>query len=232
MVVELEFCDGEAPHRIPIYNDWAGKNNRPDFAAIKNIRLEPRSYPFTHWRDFTTQRRIEMLRRIEKVVRARGFTGRLSSLIELDNPPTALLGNVNMKMLRDALPHWMAVTYDSIYDRRRNRLATMDFCIEQPRALGLEVAYLSRGVMTFPLQPDMPATTLGEQWRMSLEDAACHRPDILWFMGADARLDGLVCSNVQLPRWGCPDGRTGRQELMAMARSILPKKDRPRPHTM
>ena len=36
-------------------------------ATIKNIRLEPRSYPFTHWRDFTTSRRVQMLGRIERV---------------------------------------------------------------------------------------------------------------------------------------------------------------------
>ena len=30
IVVELEFCDGEAEHRIPIYNAWASANNRPD----------------------------------------------------------------------------------------------------------------------------------------------------------------------------------------------------------
>ena len=217
IVVELEFCDGEAPHRIPIYNEWAHKNNRPDFDAIKNIRLEPRAYPYYHWRDFTTSRRIEMLKRVERVVRGRGFGGTLSSIIELDNAPTAVLGNVNLVMLREALPHWPVVTYDSIYDRRRNRLATMDFCVEQPRSLGLEVLYLSRGVMTFPLQPGMPPTTLEEQWRMTLDDAARFKPDTLWFMSADARVDGPVASNVQLPKWGQPDGRTARLKLMQMA---------------
>ena len=218
LVVEIEFCDGEAPHRIPIYNDWAKKNNRPDFDTIKKIRLEPRGYPFYHWRDFTTARRIEMLRRIEKVVRGRGFAAPITSIIEVDNAPMALMGNVNLEALREAFPTWPVVTYDSIYDRRRNRLATMDFCVEQPRALGLEVFYLTRGVMTFPTQPDMPPTTLQEQWRMSLEDAARHDPDILWFMGSDARVDGPVSSCVQLPRWGLPDGRTARLTLMDMAR--------------
>ena len=217
IVVELEFCDGEAPHRIPIYNEWACRNNRPDFDTIKNIRLEPRAYPYSHWRDFTTSRRIEMLKRVERTVRARGFAGTLTSIIELDNAPAAVLGNVNMVMLREALPHWPVVTYDSIYDRRRNRLATMDFCIEQPRSLGFEVFYLSRGVMTFPLQAEMPPTTLEEQWRMTLDDAARFKPDILWFMSADARVDGPVASNVQLPAWGQPDGRTARLKLMQMA---------------
>ncbi|MCL5995732.1 MAG: hypothetical protein M1546_06710 [Chloroflexi bacterium] len=217
IVVELEFCDGEAPHRIPIYDEWAHKNNRPDFATIKNIRLEPRAYPYAHWRDFTTTRRIEVLRQIEAVVRARGFQGELTSIIELDNQPTAVLGNVNMEMLWLALPHWPVVTYDSIYDRRRNRLATMDFCVRQPQQLGLSAYYLTRGVMTFGIPPEMPPTGLEEQWRLSLEDAQIYRPDILWFMGSDARLDGAVCSNVKLPQWGFNDGRVARQRLMQLA---------------
>ncbi|MGE5224223.1 MAG: hypothetical protein ACM3PY_17435, partial [Omnitrophica WOR_2 bacterium] len=69
IVVEFEFSDGEAAHRIPIYNEWARQNHRPDFAAIKESRLEPRFYPYTHWRDFTTSRRIEAMQRIEQVVR-------------------------------------------------------------------------------------------------------------------------------------------------------------------
>jgi hypothetical protein len=220
IVVELEFCDGEAPHRIPIYNAWAQQNNRPDFAAIKDIRLEPRAYPYTHWRDFTTARRIDMLRHIEQVVRTRGFRGELSSIIELDNQPMAVLGNVNLDMLRRALPHWPVVTYDSIYDRRRNRLATMDLCVEQPHQHGLEVHYLTRGVMTFNIPADLPPTQLRDQWRMSIEDVLSHEPEHVWFMGSDARLDGMVCSHVKLPQWGFADGRTARLNLMQLAREM------------
>ena len=58
----------------------------------------------------------------------------------------------------------------------------------EPRRLGFEVYYLSRGVMTFPLYfPGARPTTLEEQWRMTLDDAAAYNPDILWFMGSDAR---------------------------------------------
>ena len=135
----------------------------------------------------------------------------------------AVLGNVNLPMLQAALPHWAVVTYDSIYDRRRNRLATADFCIQQPRSLGLETCYLTRGVMTFGIPSDLPPTRLEDQWRMSLEDAAAFRPDILWFMGSDARLDGWVCSDVKLPQWGFTDGRTARLRLMQMAKEILSK---------
>lgn len=220
LVVELEFCDGEAPHRTPLYNAWAAEYNRPDFTTIKAVRLEPRAYPYTHWRDFTTSRRIAALQRIEQVVREHGFTGRLASIIEIDNQPMAVLGNVNLQMLQKALPHWAVVTYDSIYDRRRNRLATMDLCIHQPRRAGLEVLYLTRGVMTFGIPPDLGPTSLEEQWAWEIQDARLHQPDILWFMGSDARLPGLVCNLDRLPGWGFSDPRLARLHLMELARSL------------
>jgi hypothetical protein len=135
----------------------------------------------------------------------------------LDNGPMWLAGAVNLKMLHGALPHWPLVTYDSIYDRRVNRLGSMDFCIHQPRKFGFEVLYLTRGVMTFTWPPDAPPMDLQQQWRMSLEDARQHRPDTLWFMGSDARLHGAVCSDRLLPAWGFPDGRAARQRLLHLA---------------
>ncbi|HEY8668363.1 MAG TPA: hypothetical protein VIL86_17060 [Tepidisphaeraceae bacterium] len=220
IVVELEFCDGEAPHRIPIYNEWAEKNRRPPFEKIKAIALEPRGYPFMDWRDFTTSRRIDVFKQIETICRSAGFNGKFSSIAELGNAPTVVVGNVNLQVLRAALPHWALVTYDSIYDRRENRLATMDFCVEQPRKLGFEVLFLTRGVMTWTWPPDGPPMDLLEQWRMSLEDAARFDPEALWFMGSDARLDGLVCSNKKLPRWGFATGREARHKLIAMAKDL------------
>ncbi|MCX7934724.1 MAG: hypothetical protein N3A66_05640 [Planctomycetota bacterium] len=221
LIIEMEYCDGEAPHRLPLYEAWAAENQRPEFGRLKEIALEPRCYPFAHWRDFTTDRRIAMLRRIEDTVRGRGFPGRLATICEVDNMDGALVRNLNLARLRAALPDWTLVTYDSIYDRRVNRLATMDFCVAQPRQLGFQVAFLTRGVMTFGANWSDRADSLEEQWRMSLEDAARHQPDILWFMGSDARLDGLVCSAAKLPAWGFADGRTARLRLMQMAREYL-----------
>ena len=40
---------------------------------------------------------------------------------------------------------------------------------------------------TWPLDGP-PAMSLRDQWRMSLEDAARFKPEMLWFMGSDARL--------------------------------------------
>ena len=67
--------------------------------------------------------------------------------------------------------------------------------VRQPRSLGLEVQYIARGVMTFPLQPWVGPTTLENEWTLMLEDAQQFDPDALWFMGSDARFDGAVCSD-------------------------------------
>lgn len=221
VVIELEHCDGEAPHRVALYDAWAAANGRPSFAQIKAAPLESRAYPLWDWRDFTTSRRIERYREIAEAMRARGYNGRFATLVEMANAPGVVALNQNLAMLRDALPDWPIVTYDSIYDRRVNRLATMDFCVEQPHANGLEALYLTRGVMTWTWPPDGPALDLPEQWRLAIEDAARHRPDALWFMGSDARSNGLVCSDVKLPQWGCRDGRSARLQLMEMVQKAI-----------
>jgi len=220
LVVELESCDAAAPHRVPLYDRWAATNGRPEFAKITTHAFDPRNYPYWDWRDFTTDRRIAMLQQIDAVVRARGFTGKLMTMTEVGNAEMVLVGNVNLARLRAALPEWRLVTYDSIYDRRINRLATMDFCIEQPHRLGFEVAWLTRGVMTFGANWSEITDDLEAQWRMEVEDAARYQPEFLWFLGSDARLDGMVCSHVKLPQWGFPDGRTARKRLMELCRGL------------
>ncbi len=221
LIIELEFADGEAPHRISVYNKWATQNDRPDFTEIKNVRLESRQYPLRHWRDFTTSRRVDTLTHIETHIRTRGYQGMLSTIIEMDNQPGVVMSNVNMTALKSGLPNWAVSTYDSYYDRRINRLASMDMCVHQPRLAGFETQYLTRGVMTFGTPPWLSPTTLEAQWRMSLEDARVHQPDTLWFMGSDARLDGAVCNRSLLPKWGFADGRSARRRLMQMAQQLL-----------
>jgi len=219
IVAELEFCDGPGAHRIPLYEAWAAAEGRRSYEEISRITLEPRSYPFLEWRDFTTERRIAMLKQIEATVRGKGFFGPLTTLVEVGNCDGVLVRNVNLPRLRAGLPGWELVTYDSIYDRRINRLATMDFCVERPRALGFEVSWLTRGVMTFGANWSEIADSLHDQWQMSLEDAQQFQPDRLWFMGADACMpDGMVCNSAKLPQWGYPDGRTARLALMEMIR--------------
>jgi hypothetical protein len=221
MVIELETCDGAGEHRVPLYNAWAAEYNRPDFDAISRITLEPRSYPFLDWRDFTTDRRAVMLTRLESAIRARGFAGELSTIVEVGNADGVLVRNVNLERLARALPGWSLTTYDSIYDRRINRLSSMDFCVVQPHALGCAVNYLTRGVMTFGANWEEHTDNLDDQWRMSIEDALAFPPERFWFMGADARTDdGLVCNRAKLPAWGYPDGCAARLALMRMLREM------------
>jgi IS5 family transposase len=72
--------------------------------------------------------------------------------------------------------------------------------------------------MTFGTVPYLPPTDLPTQWQMEIEDAATYRPDILWFMGSDARVDSPVCSPLKLPQWGFHDGRTARLHLLRLVR--------------
>ncbi len=219
-IIEFEQCDHEAPHRVALYEQWAKENNRPDFATIKNVALQPRSYPFVHWRDFTTSRRIAMYRRVEKSLRENGFNGTISTIAEMANGPTYVCGNVNLTELHRQLPTWPVLTYDDSYNRHVNRLATRDICMDQPKKIGLETQWLTRGVMTWNWPADAPALNLEEQWRMSMEDAIESKPDVLWFMVADARHEGLGADIKKLPQWGFSDGRTARKRLMAMAKEM------------
>lgn len=219
MIVELEVCDGDAPHRIPLYDKWAQENGRAPYADLKNSSLEPRFYPQRDWRDYTTLRRIQTLHDIERTVRRAGFTGKLSHIVEIANLPGVVIRNVNLEAMAESLPTWPLVTYDSTYDRNINRAASMEFCLEEPRRMGFEVQFITRGVMTFGCSTDDPPLNLEEQWRMSLEDAIRCRPAALWFMGSDARSEGLVCNNTKLPAWGFENGRSARLRLMEMVRA-------------
>jgi hypothetical protein len=221
IIVEIEFCDTEAPHRIPIYEAWAKENNAPPYEKIKQMMLQPRSYPMWHWRAFTTHRRIVACKEIDKAIRATGFKGKLAGIVEMDNGPGFVLRASNLPEIKAGLPDWALVTYDSIYDRRVNRLSTCELVVKEPKEMGFEVGWVTRGVMTFPLQSWVSQDTLQNQWRMSLEDARDYRPDHLWFMGADARLDGWVCSNTKLPLWGESDPASARKKLIEMSREIL-----------
>ncbi|MEI6520225.1 MAG: hypothetical protein WCO98_09345 [bacterium] len=221
LIAELEFCDRDSTHRIPIYNEWAQAENRPDYDTIKKIAMEPRSYPFLDWRDFSTDRRSVMLKRIESVVRGKGFTGPLTTIVEVGSCDGVMVRNVNLPRLRKTSPTWGVVTYDSIYNRRINRLSSMDYCVVQPRELGYEINYLTRGVMTFGANWDDISDSLDDQWRMVYEDALMFKPDRFWFMGADARNpEGMVCNPIKLPQWGYPDGRTARLAMLKMAKEM------------
>ena len=129
----------------------------------------------------------------------------------------AVIGNMNFGMVRQQTPACSLVTYDSIYDRNQNRLATMDFCVVQPKTFGFTVYYLSRGVMPWANDPSVFGP-LEEQWKMTLEDAKRFNPDGLWFMGSDCRMDdGVVCGVRNLAKFGFTNGREARLKLLKTA---------------
>jgi len=225
LVVELEFCDRAAPHRIEPYNQWADTNNRPNYKEISHIPPDPRCSPFEDWRDYTTDRRVDVCRKVEHAVRAGGFHGELAVISEMRSAPYLVMGACNLERLRDGLPGWSLVTYDDLYDRTVNRLASMDICIEQPREVGFDVHWVTRGVMTFSAGFAQGTGDLERQWQLSIEDALNHRPDSLWLMGADARHAGMVCNAELLPQWGFDDGRAARRRLFDMLRPLTSNAD-------
>lgn len=218
IISELEFCDRAEPHRIAGYNEWAAANGRPEYAEISRVALQPRSYPFSHWRDYATFRRISLLQEIEETIRGCGFHGDHATIAEFENTSGAVIHGSNLRMLHEAMPHLTLFTYDSIYDRRLNRESTVEMCIRQPKELGFPVHFLSRGVMP---HFDRPETfgPLEAQWQMTIDDARSARPDGLWFMGVDARTRGMVCDLQRLQAFGFESGREARLKLMAMLRS-------------
>ena len=221
-VCELEFCDNSAPHRIPKYDAWAKENNEPSFADISNITLQPRDYPFLSWRKFTTWCRANMLNDIYSLLKNKGFTGGFSTIAEVGNAEQVMVGNTDFAVMKKNLPTLELVTYDSIYDRKKNRESSIEFCVTNPKKYDYTVHWLTRGVMTFGENWDDVTDNLDEQWDLSIADAAKYQPDSLWFMGADAREEnGLVCNSKKLPAWGYDDGITARRSLIKKLKDNL-----------
>lgn len=217
IILELEWGDREEPHRIPLYNQWASQNNRPDFDTIRHYPLQSRSYPFYDWRDFATQRRIYFLQSAKEALRAAGFTGELATINEIENGPGAVISASNLTMLRQQLPDFALVTYDGIYNRNMHRRATQDLCMDAPIKEGHKVYFLSRGVMPWADEPGRFGP-LSHQWEMTLEDCRQSRPEGLWMMGTDCRVPGMVCSLSGLQSFGYRDGRQARLELLKKMR--------------
>jgi len=223
-VCELEFCDNSAPHRIDKYNAWAKENDEPSYEKISNIILQPRSYPFFSWRKFTTWSKMNMLHEINNLLVNKGYKGKFSTICEVGNADQVMVGNTDFGIAKAQYPDLELVTYDSIYDRTKNREASMEFCVTNPRKYDFPIHFLTRGVMTFGENWDDVSGSLDEQWDMSIEDAIKYQPDSLWFMGCDARTEsGLVCSTKKLGNWGYDNGIKARKALMKKLRANFNK---------
>lgn len=213
-LVELELADRAMTHRIPLYDRWAERNGRPPFCDLMH-GITARSADISPWRDYTTARRIEVLKAVEGSLRSKGFGGRLAVLCETGGGGLQIQQEVNLAMLKAACPDWVSVSYDPNYLKTRNRLGFMEMAVDEPRRAGLTAHYLPRGVMTWgagwPLE-----LSLEQIWDAELEDIARFRPDGVWWFGSGigAASEGAHVSLERLRASGYPDGRAARQALI------------------
>lgn len=216
LVVEMESVEFDWPHRIPIYNAWAAKEGRKSYAELRNLPMDARAYRIHDWRDFLTIRRCLALKEIEKAVRAAGFGGKLAMICETSNEHGSFHQALNLRIYRQEMPGWGAVTYD--YDRDMNRWSCADFCIVHPKEIGLETFYLGRGVMTYSRDLTI---SLEENWLRDMQDAVEFGADGLWFFGADAGGENCHCSLKKLKSLGYADGITARRKIIETGLNIL-----------
>lgn len=218
LIVEMESVEFDWPHRVPLYNAWAKERGLPSMAELRDLPLDARAYRIHAWREYLTYRRCEVNKDIEKAVRGTGYTGKLGMILETCNEEGSYHYAVNPRQYADALPDWAAVTYD--YWRNRNRLSTRDFCMEQPKALGLDTYYLGRGVMTY--STDCLTIPLEENWVLDAEDVIASDIQGFWLFGADAHPEkNPHCWTEQLQGLGFSDGRTARLRLLSLMRERI-----------
>ncbi len=216
LVVEMESVEFDWPHRVPLYNAWAAKRGLPSLGDLRLLPLDARAYRIHAWREYLTHRRCEVLRQIEQAVRETGFGGKLAMILETGNEEGAYTAAVPPRQYAAAMPGWAAVTYDDW--RNANRWATRDFCMEQPRAQGLETYYLGRGVMTY--SRDKLTIPLERNWELDVEDALASGVEGLWFFGADAHAQKNQHSWIgDLRSMGFNDGRAARLRLLKLAQA-------------
>ncbi len=213
-VAELECCGYELPHRGPLYDVWARQHGRKPFAELGHP-LNAREPDIIDWRDFTTDNRAQLLRRIEAAMRAEGFAGRLAVLCETGRQPYLLAQDVNLERLHPQCPTWEAVTYEYSYNKSRYRWGMMELAIADPQRAGMKVHYLPRGVMTYAHPEPWPMTIpLADHWRLDLEDIERFEPDGVWWFGADCSARGAHVDPDRLRQAGYADGTACRRALL------------------
>ncbi|MBI4024581.1 MAG: hypothetical protein HY360_06340 [Verrucomicrobia bacterium] len=214
LLIEVEFCGIEMPHRIPLYNAWAKENGRPSFEQIGRP-LNPRLPEISPWRDYTTQRRAELLRKIEQAVKEQGFHGQIATICETGRLPYLVTQDVSLEMLHAACPDLGVVSYECLYDKSRNRFGMMEMAIEEPKRAGMKTYYLPRGVMTYAYPDGWPMPlSLQQSWQMDLEDIARFQPHGVWWFGSGHAGDGMHVHLDRLRQSGFQSGVETRRALL------------------
>ncbi|MCC6581175.1 MAG: hypothetical protein IT440_12120 [Phycisphaeraceae bacterium] len=218
LVVEIEASGKLMPHRIPLYNRWARENGYPRFDKMG--QMECRIPPLKPWRDYTTTRRVELSKRIEKTVRQAGFRGQYMMLCETGWQQYLIAQEVNVEMYHKACPKWSVLSYEAAYNKARNRYGAMEMAVEEPKNAGAVTYYLPRGVMSWVSGMDrwpLPIT-LEDSWKLDLEDIADYQPSGVWWFGSGGLRRGLHVDPARLRKVGFATCRDARLALLKMIR--------------
>jgi hypothetical protein len=211
LMLEMESIERPAPHRIPCYNEWAKANNRPPYD-------DPQTLAGPHWFDYQTASIVKATHAVEKAVRGKGFRGDLATINKiLVNSPIAKDNQaVNLQMMRRDCPAWATINY--WYDKGEpngDYAWYMKPAVSYPKSLGMNVYYLSRGVMTWGNWRDRQR--LERSWTQDVADVLAYQPQNYWWFGAGSKGDGLHTSLKLLKEMGFADDVAARRALLKTA---------------
>ena len=219
-VLEMEYVDKRAPHRLKPYNAWAQGNDRATCRDINSVAA-------MDWFDYQTAAIIRATKAVEKVVRDKGFRGDLATINKVSDPiDRATKGQVvNLEMMRPDCPGWATINYT--YDKGSptgNYDAYMEAGVTYPKGLGLNVYYLPRGVMTWGQWTDR--ARLQRSWQQDIADVLKYQPQNLWWFGAGTKSGGHHTSLSLLKRMGYNDDVAARRDLLRIAAPLRAAVDR------
>lgn len=215
LVVEIEASGKEVPNRIPLYNMWAEQNGYPQFKNLGHP-LECRIPQIEPWRKYTTHRRVELSKRIEAAVRAKGYKGDMALLCETGWQNYIITQEVDIKEFARGCSNWDVVSYECAYNKTHNRNGMMEMAVEEPRKAGLKTFYLPRGVMTWVACADkwpLPIS-LEQSWQIDLEDIVRYQPQGVWWFGCGGLKKGSHVDPARLKKVGFSSGHETRKALL------------------
>ena len=212
LLVELEFGDTFASHRVDLYNLWAKEND----IGPGNITDCPK------FQQYATFRRCEVLASIRKALKSKGFTGDLSTICEVLSVQNGMEQVVDLLEFSNRDLEYSVVTYG--YDSWNHNLSKNDHMILRPREYGLRSCYLARGVMTWngvwrSPQPSLPVS-LSDSWAFDIANIQKYKPDGFWWFGTGAVREGANTDINELKKMGFADGRAARTALLSQSADL------------
>jgi hypothetical protein len=214
LMLEMEWVEARAPHRIAPYNEWAKANNRPPYDA-------PETHSDLHWFDYQTAAIIRAAKAVEKAVRAKGFRGDLATINKVNAAvSTPSKGQVvNVKMMRRDCPAWNTINY--FYEKGEiggKYDWYMEAGVTYPKSLGLNVYYLPRGVMTYGGWTDR--RRIERSWAQDVRDVLKFQPQNVWWFGAGGKKAGTHTSLANIRQMGYADDVAARRALLQITKPL------------